>query len=91
MTLQNRNVIINIENRIVGETMKFIKNRFLFILLISIATLALLIVGALTLYKDNSLVFASDGYILETTTKTNKKYYFSASDFLLHSRKQPCM
>ena len=58
---------------------KFIKNKFLFILLISIATLVVLVVGALSLYKDNSSVFANDGYILETTTKTNKKYYFSAN------------
>lgn len=58
---------------------KFIKNKFLFILLISIVTLIILIIGAISLYKDNSLVFASDGYILETTTKTNNKYYFSAN------------
>ena len=58
---------------------KFIKNKFLFILLISIATLAVLIVGALTLYKDNSRTFANDGYIIETSTKTNQKYYFSAN------------
>ncbi|MCI6266371.1 MAG: hypothetical protein MR598_05960 [Erysipelotrichaceae bacterium] len=58
---------------------KFIKNKFLFIILISIATLAILIIGALSLYKDTSSVFASDGYILETTTKTNQKYYFSAN------------
>lgn len=59
--------------------LKFIKNKFLFIVLISIATLAVLVIGALALYKDTSSVFASDGYILETTTKTNKKYYFSAN------------
>lgn len=59
--------------------MKLLKNRFLFIILISIATLAVLVIGALTLYKDTSAVFASDGYILETTTKTNNKYYFSAN------------
>ena len=59
--------------------LKFIKNKFLFIVLISIATLAVLIIGALTLYEDTSSVFASDGYILETTSETNKKYYFSAN------------
>lgn len=59
--------------------MKFFKNRFLFIMLISIATLVVLIIGAFALYEDKSAVFASDGYILETTTKTNKKYYFSAN------------
>lgn len=55
------------------------KKNFLFIILISIATLAILVVGALSLYKDNSLVFANDGYIIETSTKTNTKYYFSAN------------
>lgn len=59
--------------------MKFIKNKFLFILLISIATLIILIVGAITLHKDNSSIFANDGYIIETSTKTNTKYYFSAN------------
>lgn len=58
---------------------KFIKNKFLFIVLISVATLALLIVGALSLYKDTSSIFASDGYIIEATSKTNNKYYFSAN------------
>lgn len=58
---------------------KFIKNKFLFILLISVVTLIVLVIGAFSLYKDNSSVFASDGYILETTTKTNSKYYFSAN------------
>lgn len=59
--------------------MKFIKNKFLFILLISIATLIILIIGAISLHKDNSLVFDNDGYVIETTTKTNTKYYFSAN------------
>ena len=59
--------------------MNFFKNRFLFIILISFITLALLIFGAITLYKDNSSVFLDDGYIIEATTKTNKKYYFSAN------------
>ena len=58
---------------------KIKKNNFLFIMLISIATLILLIVGALTLYKDNSKTFASEGYIIETTTKANKKYYFNGN------------
>ena len=31
------------------------------------------------MYKDNSSFFASDGYIIETTSKTNNKYYFSAN------------
>ena len=59
--------------------MNFLKNRFLFILIISIATLVVLVVGALTLYKDTSLTFSSDGYIIETSTKTNTKYYFKAN------------
>ena len=58
---------------------KFKKNSFLFILIISIATLVVLVVGALSLHKDNSLVFSNDGYIIETSTKTNTKYYFSAN------------
>lgn len=58
---------------------KLKKNNFLFIILISVITLVILVVGAFSLYEDNSSVFASDGYILETSTKTNKKYYFSAN------------
>lgn len=58
---------------------KFIKNKFLFIVLISVVTLILLIVGAMALYKDSSLVFDGDGYIISTTTKNNTKYYFSAN------------
>lgn len=58
---------------------KFMKNKFLFIILISIVTLVLLVVGAITLYKDNSLTFKDSGYIIETTTKKNAKYYFSAN------------
>lgn len=58
---------------------KFIKNKFLFIVMISVITLVLLVVGAVTLYKDESLSFNSDGYILSTTTKKNAKYYFSAN------------
>lgn len=63
-----------------GDTMfKFIKNKFLFIVIISVITLVLLVVGAITLYKDESLTFNSDGYIISTTTKSNNKYYFSAN------------
>ena len=56
---------------------RFIKNKFLFIILISIVTLVLLVVGGVSLYKDSSLIFDGDGYILSTTTKKNSKYYFS--------------
>ena len=59
--------------------MNFIKNKFVFILLISAVTLGALILGAMTLYKDNDLSFSSDGYIISATTKSNKKYYFSAN------------
>lgn len=59
--------------------LKFIKNKFLFIILISVVTLVLLIVGAIMLYKDNSLSFNGEGYIISTTTKKNAKYYFSAN------------
>ena len=52
---------------------------FLFILFISIVTLVILVVGAVVLRKDNSLTFSSDGYIIETTSKTSTKYYFSAN------------
>lgn len=58
---------------------KFIKNKFLFIILISVVTLVLLIVGAISMYQDTSSIFESDGYIIATTAKTNKKYYFSAN------------
>ena len=52
---------------------------FLFIVMISVITLVLLVVGAVTLYKDESLSFNGEGYILSTTTKKNAKYYFSAN------------
>ena len=55
------------------------KNNFLFIILISIVTLVVLVVGAFTLYKDSSYSFSNDGYIIETTTESNTKYYFSAN------------
>ena len=58
---------------------KFIKNKFLFIVLISIMTLVLLIAGSVALYKDSSLVFSNEGYIISSTTKKNAKYYFSAN------------
>ena len=58
---------------------KFIKNKFMFIIAISILTLVLLIIGAITLYKDESESFNNEGYIISTTTKKNAKYYFSAN------------
>lgn len=59
----------------------FIKNKFLFIILISVVTLGLLIVGAFTLYNDNSLLFDKDGYVINSSTssKSSAKYYFSAN------------
>ena len=53
---------------------KFIKNKFLFIVIISVITLVLLVIGAIALYKDESLVFNNEGYIISTTTtkKSNK-------------------
>ena len=59
--------------------LNFIKNKFLFIILISVVTLGALILGAMTLYKKEATFFSSDGYIIEAKTKTNKKYYFSAN------------
>ena len=59
--------------------MGFIKNKFVFIILISLVTLGVLIVGAFSLYQDHSSLFSSNGYILETSTKIKKKYYFSAN------------
>ena len=48
--------------------------------MISLLTLVVLIVGAITLYKDKSSTFASDGYIIETiSSKTNQKYYFNGN------------
>lgn len=59
---------------------KLKKNNFLFIIGISIITLILLIVGAVSLYEDTSLSFSGDGYIISTTTtQENAKYYFSAN------------
>lgn len=62
-----------------GERMGFLKNKFGFIIFISLVTLVILVVGAFSLYHDNSSVFSSNGYILETSTKTKQKYYFSAN------------
>ena len=59
--------------------MGFLKNKFGFIIFISLVTLVILVVGAFSLYQDNSSVFSSNGYILETSTKTKQKYYFSAN------------
>ena len=55
----------------------FIKNKFAFIIAISILTLIILIAGSIILYKDNSKIFENEGYIISTTTKKNNKYYFS--------------
>lgn len=57
----------------------FIKNKFLFIVMICVITLVVLVVGAFSLYQDHSFVFDGEGYIIETTSKTNQKYYFSAN------------
>ena len=62
-----------------GECMGFLKNKFGFIIFISLVTLVILVVGAFSLYQDNSSVFSSNGYILETSAKTKQKYYFSAN------------
>ena len=59
--------------------MGFLKNKFGFIIFISLVTLIVLVVGAFSLYQDNSSVFSSNGYILETSAKTKQKYYFSAN------------
>ena len=81
LTLELGNDIIILNKiRIVGETgMNFIKNKFAFIILISLVTLVVLVVGAFSLYRDTSSSFGSSGYILETSTKTKRKYYFSAN------------
>ena len=59
--------------------MGFLKNKFGFIIFISLVTLIVLVAGAFSLYQDNSSVFSSNGYILETSAKTKQKYYFSAN------------
>ena len=59
--------------------MKIFKNKFLLILLISAITLVVLVLGAFAVYEKEDLVFSSDGYIIEATSKANKKYYFSAN------------
>ena len=56
-----------------------LKNRFVIIIGLSVITLVLLIIGAVTLYEDNSLSFLNDGYILSTTASTDDRYYFSAN------------
>ena len=55
----------------------FIKNKFAFIIAISLLTLILLVAGAVILYQDKSKTFKNEGYIISTTTKKNNKYYFS--------------
>ena len=55
----------------------FIKNKFAFIIAISLLTLILLVAGAVILYQDKSKTFKNEGYIISTTTKKNSKYYFS--------------
>ena len=55
----------------------FIKNKFAFIIGISVMTLILLIVGAMALYQDRSKTFENEGYIIATNAKNNNKYYFS--------------
>lgn len=62
-----------------GEIVNFIKNKFVFIIFLSFVTLVVLIVGAFSLYRDNSSLFSSNGYILETSSKAKQKYYFSAN------------
>ena len=58
---------------------KFIKNKFLFIVVISVITLILLVAGAVVLHKDKTKSFSNEGYIISTTTKKNAKYYFSSN------------
>ena len=58
---------------------KFIKNKFLFIVILSMMTLVLLIVGAIALHKDNTKSFSNGGYIISSTSKKNAKYYFSSN------------
>ena len=55
----------------------FIKNKFAFIITISVLTLGLLIAGAVIMYQDNTKTFENEGYIISTTAKKNSKYYFS--------------
>lgn len=55
----------------------FIKNKFAFIIGISLLTLLLLVIGAVVLYQDNSKIFETEGYIISTNSKNNIKYYFS--------------
>ena len=58
---------------------KFIKNKFFFIIALSVITLILLVVGAIALYKDEKSNFKGDGYIISTSTKKSAKYYFKAN------------
>ena len=54
------------------------KNKFFVIIGLSVITLVLLVVGAVTLHKDNSVSFSNDGYILSTSASEEEKYYFKA-------------
>ena len=55
-----------------------LKNKFFVIIGLSVITLVLLIVGAVTLHKDNSVSFSNDGYILSTSASEEETYYFKA-------------
>ena len=43
----------------------FIKNKFAFIITISVLTLGLLIAGAVIMYQDNTKTFENEGYIIQ--------------------------
>ena len=55
------------------------KNKFFIIIGLSIITMGLLIFGAITLHKDNSLSFSSDGYILSINGDKSNKYNFKTN------------
>ena len=55
----------------------FIKNKFAFIVALSLLILVFLIVGSVVLYKDESKSFSGEGYIISSTQKKNAKYYFN--------------
>jgi len=54
------------------------KGNFIFIMGISIVVIVLFIVGFATFYKDGSLVFDSDGYIINATENSSDSYSFAS-------------
>lgn len=55
---------------------KLFSSRFLFILVTSLVTLIVLIVGAFYLFDDEDATFVKSGYVLNPLSSTSEKYFF---------------